>query len=630
MSSQIRRRFAIGAEVQPGGGTHFRVWVPESQQVKVVDRSPERSHASEHALQPDGQGYHSGLVPTIGEGGLYSFRLDDKDDLYPDPASRFQPDGPFGASQVVNPNRFEWHDHGFCESKTARVLYELHLGTFTAEGTYRAAAAELAELAELGITSVELMPVAAFPGRFGWSYDGVDLWAPSQVYGSPDDLRIFVATAHEHGISVILDVVYNHLGPCGNFLGAFSRAYFSETYDCEWGEALNFDGPNSGPVREFFLENVRYWIEEFHLDGLRLDATQSIFDRSQPHILAELVRTARAAGEKLHKDVYVVGENEPQHTDLVRSPERGGHGLDALWNDDFHHTARVALTGRHEAYYTDYRGTPQELISALKWGYLYQGQYYSWQKQCRGTGALDLNASNFVTYLQNHDQIANNVTGWRLSRLSSWDQLRAMTALMLLSPPTPMLFQGQEFASSAPFLFFADHDSETSENFVRDRLRSLTQFRSGRSVQAQRQVPSLGAYDTFLQCKLDFTERVTHAPIYRLHRDLLRLRREDPAISQRRSDRMHGAVLGAQAFALRFLCEQGDRLLVVNFGADLELESAPEPLLAAPPSGWRAIWCSEDFAYGGQGFELPWLEGRFLLPAHSATLFAARPPRPEA
>src|ERR1700730_18382039 len=318
------------------------------------------------------------------------------------------------------------------------------------------------------------MPVADFPGSFGCGYDGVDLFAPTRIYGTPDDFRRFVDRAHSVGIGVILDVVYNHVGPDGNYLKQFSPDYFTSRYKNEWGEAINFDGPNSGPVREFFIANAGHWIQEYHLDGLRLDATQQMFDSSRDHILAAIGRQVRevAAGRR----TLIVAENEPQDAILARPPGRGGYGLDAIWDDDFHHSAMVALTGKNPAYYSDYWGTPHELVSAVKWGTLYQGQWYSWQKKRRGTPALDLESAQFVTYIQNHDQIANSGKGERCHLLTSPGRYKAMTALLLLAPQTPMLFQGQEFASSSPFLFFADHKGELRAKVAQGQGPFLQQF----------------------------------------------------------------------------------------------------------------------------------------------------------
>jgi maltooligosyltrehalose trehalohydrolase len=486
------------------------------------------------------------------------------------------------------------------------VLYELHVGTFTPEGTWSAATTALPELANLGITCLEVMPVADFPGRFGWGYDGVNLFAPTRLYGRPDDFRGFVDAAHGNGIGVILDVVYNHLGPSGNILDKYSDAYFTDRHKTDWGRAINFDGPDAGPVREYFLANAAYWIDEYHLDGLRLDATQNIYDDSPPdrHILTEIGRRVRAAA--LGRSTIVINENETQIAELCRPIDRGGYGLDGLWNDDFHHAARVALTGRREAYYTDYLGSPQELVSAAKYGYLYQGQWYSWQERRRGRSGLDLPPTAFVTFLENHDQIANSRHGLRLHRLTSPGRYRSMTAYFLLAPGTPMLFQGQEFAASPPFLFFADHTPELASKVRTGRADFLSQFRSLTDPETRAQLDPPDDERTFLRCKLDYRERETHAAEYRLTKDLLRLRREVPAfhVSDRRQ--IDGAVLGERAFVLRYFAADGDRLFVVNLGRDLHLLTCPEPLLA-PPIGaaWFVELSTDAIGYGGHGRYLP-------------------------
>ncbi|MGH7959813.1 MAG: malto-oligosyltrehalose trehalohydrolase, partial [Opitutaceae bacterium] len=449
------RKFPIGAELINGQGVDFRVWAPRAR-TAGVELYSEAGASKAEALQAEGNGYFSGSVRSAQPGTRYRIKLDHGS--FPDPASRFQPEGPHGPSQVVDP-QFHWTDAEWRGlPPREQVMYELHLGTFTSPGTWRAAAEQLPELARIGITVIEVMPVADFPGEFGWGYDGVNLYAPSRLYGTPDDARAFVDRAHQLGLMVILDVVYNHIGPDGNFLREFSPHYFSSRYMNEWGESLNFDGGHSGPVREFFITNARYWIHEFHFDGLRLDATQQIFDASSTHVLAEMADAVRPeAGER---QLILVGENEDQHSILVRPRNAGGYGLDALWNDDFHHSARVAATGRAEAYYTGYRGHAQELISAVKYGFLYQGSLYRWQRLRRGTPAFDLKPLNFVQFLQNHDQVANSLRGVRLHQVTSPGRNRALTALLLLSPQIPLLFQGQEFGASAPFLYFADHNPE--------------------------------------------------------------------------------------------------------------------------------------------------------------------------
>ncbi len=366
-----KRRLPVGAEVQPDGSVHFRVWAPKRRKVEVVLENAGQPGAAE-ALAAEGNGYFSGRVASARPGTIYRFRLDGDSYLYPDPVSRFQPEGVHGPSQVIDPSDFPWTDASWRGvPREGQVIYEMHIGTFTPEGTWAAGMGELAELAALGVTVLEVMPVAEFPGRFGWGYDGVNLFAPTRLYGTPNDLRRFVDRAHAEGLGVILDVVYNHVGPDGNYLKQFAEDYFTDRYANEWGEAINFDGENAGPVREFFLANAAYWIDEFHIDGLRLDATQQIFDSSSEHILAAIARGVRAAAKG--RSTFLVAENEPQLGKLVRPIERGGYGLDALWNDDFHHSAIVALSGHNEAYYTDYLGAPQEFLSASQVGFSLSG-----------------------------------------------------------------------------------------------------------------------------------------------------------------------------------------------------------------------------------------------------------------
>jgi maltooligosyltrehalose trehalohydrolase len=624
-----RRRLPIGAEVLPGVGVHFRVWSTRAQRVEVIIDGGAASGLAAPAatvLTSEGQGYFSGLVPGVGSGVLYHYRLDDGDVLYPDPASRFQPQGPHGPSQVIDPGEFEWNDAAWPGVRLeGQVIYEMHVGTFTQEGTWQAASRELPELAELGVSLIEVMPVADFVGCFGWGYDGVDFFAPSHLYGTPEDCRRFVDRAHALGLGVILDVVYNHGGPDGNYLAHFSPEYFSERYTTEWGPAINFDGAHCGPVREFFVANAGYWIDEFHLDGLRLDATQNIYDRSSLHILAAIARRVRCAAGG--RSTLLVAENEPQHTRLVRPHAQGGYGFDAVWNDDFHHSARVALTGCTEAYYTDYRGTPQELVSALKWGYLYQGQRYRWQGKRRGTPTFGLKPATFVNYLQNHDQIANSGFGRRLHLLTSPGRYRAMTAMLLLGPGTPMLFQGQEFGASSPFTFFADHHEEQASLVRRGRLEFLSQFPSLALPEVQSRIPDPTDPATFARCKLDLSERQRHEELYALHRDLLRLRRQDHVFSRQRPGGIDGAVIGPDAFVIRYFADdRQDRLLVVNLGRDVHCDPAPEPLLAPPEqTQWDVLWSSEDPSYGGSG--TPPLDSatNWRIPAEAAVVLVPKP-----
>ncbi len=391
--SQVRsngaRRMPVGAEfLSAKEGTHFRIWAPRRKAAEVVFESSKQRIG----LENEGNGYYSGVASGIGPGVNYKYALDGGE-AYPDPASQYQPTGPHGFSQVIDPASFHWSDAAWPGVKLeGQVIYEMHLGTFTERGTWAAAAEKLGYLQDTGITLIEVMPVADFPGRFGWGYDGVQPFAPASIYGTPDDMRSFVDRAHAHGLGVILDVVYNHLGPDGNYFAKFSPFYFTEKYKTDWGQAINFDGEESGPVRELFRANAAYWVRDFHLDGLRLDATQDIHDDGEPHIIAEIGRDAREAAGK--RPIVLVGENEPQKNCLLKPLSEGGFGLDALWNDDYHHSATVALTGRADAYYSDYRGAPQEFLSAFKYGYLYQGQWYRWQKKRRGTPSLGCAAAS--------------------------------------------------------------------------------------------------------------------------------------------------------------------------------------------------------------------------------------------
>lgn len=622
-SATPARRYPIGVEPVPGDRVLVRVWAPACRSVSLLIGPEERAVA----LAAEGDGYFSATVEGVPVGSPYRFRLDGGT-AFPDPASRFQPDGPEGPSQVVDPSAFPWTDDGWAGcTLRGQVIYEMHIGTFTPEGTWGAAMRELPRLAELGVTLLELMPVAEFPGRFGWGYDGVDLFAPTRLYGGPDDMRRFVDRAHALGLAVILDVVYNHLGPSGNFLSRFSPDYFTTRYKNEWGDAINFDGPGCGPVREFFLANAAFWIDEYHLDGLRLDATQQIFDRTDPHIIQEIGRAVRRAA--LGRGTLLIGENECQQAAVATPVERGGCGLDALWNDDFHHAAHVALTGRNEAYYTDYRGTPQELLSAVKHGFLYQGQWYRWQGKRRGTPAYGLPRPAFVTFLQNHDQIANSGRGLRVHALTAPGRCRALTALTLLGPGTPMLFQGQEFAASAPFHYFADHEPDLAAKVEEGRAEFLSQFPSLATPAMRAHLKRPQDEGTFRCSKLDHAEREAHAEVWALHRDLLRLRREDPVFRAQGDGGLDGAVLGEEAFVLRFFGAEGDdRLLLVNLGRDLGLDVLPEPLLAPPLGrgggrGWTTLWSSEDPRYGGCGTApVEGTGGGWRIPGHAAVVLA--------
>lgn len=624
------RRLPIGAE-PTAEGTRFRVWAPDCDRVSVIFDS-ER----ELPMEREAGGYFSAVSKDASAGSLYRFRLGDDDTPYPDPASRFQPVGPHGPSEVIDPGAYRWRDGDWPGvSLKGQVIYELHIGTFTPEGTWAAAAARIEELADLGVTLIEMMPVADFGGKFGWGYDGVNMFAPTRLYGRPDDLRLFIDTAHSLGMGVILDVVYNHFGPDGNYLGKFAKDYLTSSYDNEWGDAINFHGDNSAPVREFFLANTRYWIEEFHFDGLRLDATQAMRDSAETHILREIGIEARKAGGS--RSVLVVAENEHQEAVLVRPIESGGYGLDALWNDDFHHSAIVAMAGRRRAYYSDHLGAPQEFVSAAKYGFLFQGQMYAWQEVRRGFPSLDLDPAQFVNFVENHDQVANSGHGRRFQQRTTGGRARAMTAVTLLSPATPMLFQGQEYWSSAPFLYFADHEGDLARAVDEGRTTFLSQFSNLADHEMAELLAKPSDPETFRVSILDWEERARNKQVVALHRDLLRLRRETSAFRRQAPRGVDGLVLGPEGFGLRFFDDAGDdRLLLVNLGSDLNLVSIADPLVAPPFAHvWGLEWSSEHPTYGGGGTAPVEHRGGWTVPGHAAVVLRPvpvdqAPPMPDA
>jgi maltooligosyltrehalose trehalohydrolase len=604
------------------GKTQFRIWAPEAKSVEILFEGSQQRLK----LEPQADGYFGLITDQAPPGTLYRYTVDDRGP-WPDPYSRFQPQGVHGPSMVVDGDAFQWTDERWRGARLAgQVLYELHIGAFTSEGTFDSAIQRLAYLRELGITMIEVMPVTECPGRFNWGYDGVQLFAPYHVYGDYDAFKRFIDAAHAHGLAVILDVVYNHLGPDGNYFPCFSPHFFSKRHKTEWGEALNFDDRHSNGVRDFVLQNVRYWMREFHLDGLRLDATQSIFDASDRHILADLVEAARTAAAP--KEIVVTAENEPQCSEHLLSPERGGFGIDGMWNDDFHHSASVALRGSRDGYLRDYTGRAQELLSCVKYGFLYQGQRYGWQDKARGSPLKDVPASACITFIDNHDQVANHFLGDRVHARAAPAAYRAMAALLLLAPQTPLLFMGQEFAATRRFMFFADHNPELRPLVHTGRREFVGQFKAYADPAVQALVPDPAYEETFLASKLDWQEAQDHAEILAFHRDLIALRRADEVLRDPDKYVLDGATLNEKVLVLRWFTVDGeDRLLLVNLDQQLLFDSIPEPLIA-PPRGkdWRLLWSSEDARYGGHGVILP-VEaggrGRWNIAAQSAVLLGA-------
>jgi maltooligosyltrehalose trehalohydrolase len=615
--SPVDRQYPVGAELVSRDHASVRIWAPDHDHVEVVvDGVATR-------LQREEDGHFSAIVRAH-PGSRYGFRLPGDDRVYPDPASRWLPDGPDGLSAMVDLGAFRWRDSAWRGlALPGQVLYELHIGTCTRAGTWRAAEALLPRLRDIGITVIQMMPVAEFAGRFGWGYDGVQWFAPTHNYGEPSDLQHFVDAAHQAGLGVILDVVYNHLGPSGNFLGQFDGRWQSTRHENEWGEALNFDGEGADAMRALVLSNVRYWIREFHVDGFRLDATQQIFDESPDHIVAAVGRAAReAAGPR---SAIVIAEHEPQDARLMRPSSEGGYGLDGLFNEDFHHSCRVALTGVREAYFSDYFGTSREWLALAERGFLFQGQYYPWQKQPRGTPALDCAAAQFICFLENHDQVANSAAGQRLIDLAGEPAWRALTAFLLLGPWTPLLFQGQESGAETPFRYFADHGESLQPLVIDGRREFLSQFTrvADRAVPSTSH-PSIGE-DVFDAARMG-PDPARAGRCRQLVADLLTLRRDDPALGQQ-ARRLSGATAGDRTLLLRFEGARPplDRLLVVNLDPDVNLAALPDPVVAPPADHeWHVLWCSEDARYGGSGVPAIAPPARLIAGGRASTLFEPR------
>ena len=612
-SRPFRPRF--GAVVDDSGVT-FRVWAPAQKSVALA-----LDEQKEIDMQPEDGGYFSVRVKDARAGQRYRYRI--QQGLRADPASRFQPEGPLGPSEIVDPRDFKWSDAAWTGAPEPHrhVLYEMHLGTFTEEGTWAAAERQLPFLKDVGITTLEIMPIAEFAGRFGWGYDGVHFFAPTHLYGAPNDLRHFIDTAHNLGLAVILDVVYNHFGPVGNFVPEFSDTFLGGEPG-DWGDSINFDGPGSEGVRAFVIENATYWIAEFHFDGLRLDATHAIHDTSKEHIISELSHAARqTAGSRR---IFICAESESQDSRLLKHSGVYSDGVDAIWNEDWHHTAFVALARRRQAYFTDYQGTAPEFASMARHGFLYQGQFYTWQKNRRGGFSIGLPGASFVHFLENHDQVANTGLGWRLYQHVSGTEWRALTALLLLGSSLPMLFQGQEFASSRPFAYFADHEGELAEAVRQGRHKFLAQFPPLANPGVVAHVPDPASEETFRNAKLQHSEHdlLEHAWTVALHRDLIRLRRDDELLSRLGTPEIivESSALDLRVLVVRYMTKADDRLLVINIGADF-LCPMNDPLLAPRPGrGWALQWSSEDPKYGGGG-TVPLAENdRWLIVGGSAML----------
>ncbi|MGI9023365.1 MAG: malto-oligosyltrehalose trehalohydrolase [Acidimicrobiales bacterium] len=499
----------------------LEVWAPRATEVAVVlgDRRLDMDG-------PDADGWFRAELPA--DAGLdYCFSLDGGPPL-PDPRSPWQPEGVHGPSRRVGHDAFSWSDDGWAAPPLAdAVVYELHVGTFSPEGTFDGAVARLGHLVDLGVTAVEVMPVAEFPGRRGWGYDGVDLWAPHSAYGGPGGFKRLVDACHAHGLAVVLDVVYNHLGPDGNYLPQFGP-YFTDRYSTPWGEAINFDGPDSDPVRAFVVDNACMWVRDYHVEGLRLDAVHAIADISATHVVEEVADAVHRLADDLGRPAWVVAESDLNDPRVVRDPELGGWGCDAQWSDDFHHALHAVLTGERTGYYGDF-GSPAQLAKALGQAYVYDGCRSDHRRRRHGRPPTGVAPSRFFGYLQNHDQVGNRAAGERSAALMGTGRLKIAAALVLCSPFVPMLFQGEEWGASTPFQYFTDHGDADLGRAVSDgRRREFAAFGWDPADVPDPQDPG-----TFDRSRLDWDEpgRSPHAEVLAWHRHLIRLRREVPALS---------------------------------------------------------------------------------------------------
>jgi maltooligosyltrehalose trehalohydrolase len=573
-------------------GVRYRVWAPAHESMEVRVYAEGGALARTVPLLRADDGFFEGIDPVGRAGDLYKFSLPNGDE-FPDPASRSQAAGVHGPSRVVDARGFVWLDQTW-ERPAFRdlIIYELHVGTFSPEGTFRGAVGRLTYLRRLGVNAIELMPVADFPGGRGWGYDGVLQFAPAEAYGSPDDLRALVDAAHGLGIAVVLDVVYNHFGPAGNYLSQYTPYFFSSEDTTPWGDAVNFGHEHSEAVRAFYRANVLHWMEDFHIDGFRLDATHAIIDASEPHILAELAALVHARGG------YMIAEDDRNEARIITEPGEGGYGFDAVWADDFHHILEVGLI-ESSVYRCDFEGELAELEKALQQGWFYAGQFSKRRGKPKGTPANHLPPERFVFCISNHDQIGNRAFGERLNHLVPPAAYRAASALLMLTPHTPLLFMGQEWGASTPFQYFTDHEEELGRAIEQGRR---AEFREAfAKSHEQGEVPSCQAESTFLRSKLDWAEleRPEHAPILALYRELIRLRREQPAFRPASRELVRVAALEGSTLALRFAATDGDWLLLCDLNG-VGTASLRDEFCAARGE-WERVLSTNEERFGGSG-----------------------------
>lgn len=583
---------ALGSTYLGDGKCGFCVWAPTMQLVEVHIVSP-NDHTA--ALTKDRQGYHRGVVLDTHPGDLYLYRLDGTRER-PDPASRFQPQGVHGPSQVTDPS-FHWEDSSWTGLQLSDyIFYELHVGTYTQEGTFEAVISHLDYLQDLGITAVELMPVAQFPGERNWGYDGVYPYAVQNSYGGPQGLKQLINACHLRGIAVALDVVYNHLGPEGNYLWDFGP-YFTDRYRTPWGQAINFDGPYSADVRDFFIQNALHWVTEFHVDALRIDAIHGIFDFSARHFLEDLAIAVHEQAAKLRRHIHVIPESDLNDSRIVRSRDLGGYGLDAQWNDDFHHALHTMLTKERMGYYQDF-GHFHQMAKALREGFVYSGEYSEFRKRPHGNSSADIPAHRFVVSSQTHDQIGNRVLSDRLTQLVTLEGLKLAAGVVLLSPFVPLLFMGEEYAETAPFPYFVSHsDQDLVEAVRRGRCEEFSAFQwAGAPADPQDE-------STFLRAKLDHELRYNrhHRVILDFYRTLIALRKEVQALSK--ADKRESEVTEWPPYDLIILrrrCHSEEVALFFHFG-----ESAISAVVSLPEGRWLKRLDSAELQWHGPGSTVP-------------------------
>jgi len=573
-------------------GVRFRLCAPHAKHVRLLLRQHGRAECTFDLSPTVAPGVWEVTVEQANTGDRYAYAVDD-DEPRPDPASRFQPDGVHGWSEVIDPSVYRWGDADWAGLDPGRAaIYELHVGTFTPAGTFRGAIEKVPFLRDLGVTAIELMPLADFAGRRNWGYDGVALFAPSRAYGRPDDLRAFVDAAHRNGLAVLIDVVYNHLGPEGAYLPAINPRYLTAKHDTPWGGAVNLDDEGSDMVRRFLVDNALLWIHEYHADGLRLDATHSLFDTSPRHFVEEMVEAVHRAAVP---PPLVFAEDDRNLATMIEPPSNGGWGLDGVWADDFHHVVRRMLGGEDHGYFVDYRGDAFELAETLRRGWLYTGEWSQHADAPRGTDPSSAEMRRAVICVENHDQIGNRAFGDRPEHSVDPAAWRAAITVLLTAPMTPLLFMGQEWAASTPFLFFTDFAGEVGAKVVEGRRKEFEAFPEFATPEAAERIPDPQADATFVASRLQWHEpdRSPHAQVLALHRDLLRLRGERRALQASDARECAAHAVDADTVAFRRDAPGEPGLLVV---ARLRGSgTAAVPALAA--GGWSPLLTTEESGY---------------------------------